>query len=250
MVARAGRHEGRLGRDARAEELGNAADGVARLVREELAAADAALRKGADADAARGAVEAARAQLQDALASMPSGAVAPGQAGMPGEASSGAPGAPSAGADLDRSVSSALARALDALDAALHGAASVPAGPADDSGAPGMQGALDALLAAAAEQAAAMRRARAGDSMASGPGAEVEGVRPGGGDGAQLSSREVAAGQLPLAAARSGGVWGKLPEKMARELMEGMREDAPPEYREMIEIYFRVIAERAGSTVP
>ena len=39
--------------------------------------------------------------------------------------------------------------------------------------------------------------------------------------------------------------WGKLPEKMARELIEGRREKVPAEYREMVETYFRVIAEKA-----
>jgi hypothetical protein len=40
-------------------------------------------------------------------------------------------------------------------------------------------------------------------------------------------------------------VWGKLPPKLARDLMEGQREKVAEEYRAMVETYFRVIAEKA-----
>ena len=41
------------------------------------------------------------------------------------------------------------------------------------------------------------------------------------------------------------GEWGKLPPKLARDLMEAQREGVSGEYRAMVETYFRVIAEKA-----
>ena len=39
--------------------------------------------------------------------------------------------------------------------------------------------------------------------------------------------------------------WGKLPPRLARDLMQGRREKVAEEYRQMVETYFRVIAEKA-----
>lgn len=44
--------------------------------------------------------------------------------------------------------------------------------------------------------------------------------------------------------------WGKLPTKIARELMEAQRENVSAEYRAMVEAYFRAIAEKAREKSP
>jgi hypothetical protein len=77
---------------------------------------------------------------------------------------------------------------------------------------------------------------------------------------AQLSSgAAVAAAEIPFQsfpnrseapASDNGAIaikldWSKLPPKLARDLLEGSRENVSPEYRTAIETYFRVIAERA-----
>lgn len=49
-----------------------------------------------------------------------------------------------------------------------------------------------------------------------------------------------------LAAAKNkGGDWGKLPKQMAEQLAQGQREGVAGEYRNQIETYYRVIAEKS-----
>ena len=45
--------------------------------------------------------------------------------------------------------------------------------------------------------------------------------------------------------------WSKLPSKVAKDLLEGQRQDMSPEYRTAIENYYKAIAEKAGrKTLP
>jgi hypothetical protein len=44
------------------------------------------------------------------------------------------------------------------------------------------------------------------------------------------------------------GDWGKLPPKMAEDLAKAQKETLPAEYREAIEAYYRVVAERSKKT--
>jgi hypothetical protein len=60
---------------------------------------------------------------------------------------------------------------------------------------------------------------------------------------AQAGGTKTAA--LPTASAGSTGEWGKLPKKVAQELTQGQREAVPGEYRNQIETYYRVIAEKS-----
>jgi len=41
------------------------------------------------------------------------------------------------------------------------------------------------------------------------------------------------------------GTWGKLPPKLAEDINKGLSENIPGEYREAIETYYRVIAEKS-----
>jgi hypothetical protein len=50
---------------------------------------------------------------------------------------------------------------------------------------------------------------------------------------------------LPDAKTVKSGEWGKLPKKLAEELTQGQRESVAGEYREQIETYYRVIAEKS-----
>lgn len=51
--------------------------------------------------------------------------------------------------------------------------------------------------------------------------------------------------QLPEVDAMKNGDWGKLPRRLARDLMEGRRDAVPAEYRAAVEAYFRAIARQA-----
>jgi hypothetical protein len=52
-------------------------------------------------------------------------------------------------------------------------------------------------------------------------------------------------GLLPSNVLLKPGDWGKLPPKLARDLLEAQRESFSGEYRHRVENYFRVIAEKA-----
>ena len=67
----------------------------------------------------------------------------------------------------------------------------------------------------------------------------------GAGKGASVEAGRQAEGQLPTGALLKPGEWGKLPPRLARDLMEAQRESVSGEYRAMVETYFKVIAERA-----
>ena len=53
------------------------------------------------------------------------------------------------------------------------------------------------------------------------------------------------AGQLPSLTELKRGDWGRLPPKMAEEINKGLSETIPGEYREAVETYYRVIAEKS-----
>ncbi|HEV7869196.1 MAG TPA: hypothetical protein VGO90_16025, partial [Chthoniobacteraceae bacterium] len=181
------------------------------------------------------------------------------------------PGTPAAPATPQEQVW--MARTLDALDAALNsdpsapsakqpGSESAPSAESPKPGQPGQPGqqpgsqpqpsksnameqAQQALAQAAQAAAAAMRAARAPTPQAP-PGVPV-------GQGQeQLASESGAAaeaagqamGQLPGAKSK-GGEWGKLPKKMAEQLTRGQSEAVAGEYRNQVETYYRVIAEKS-----
>ena len=41
------------------------------------------------------------------------------------------------------------------------------------------------------------------------------------------------------------GDWGRLPKKLAEQLSKGQSEAIPADYREAIETYYRVVAEKS-----
>jgi hypothetical protein len=52
-------------------------------------------------------------------------------------------------------------------------------------------------------------------------------------------------GDLPANLRRLRGDWGKLPPKLARDLMESQGEGISGEYREQVDLYFRAVADKA-----
>ena len=84
-----------------------------------------------------------------------------------------------------------------------------------------------------------------GQAQGQQPGQMPFSQTPGSGKGASVEAGPQAEGKLPPGALLKPGEWGKLPPRLARDLMEAQREAVGGEYRPMVETYFRVIAEKA-----
>jgi hypothetical protein len=162
-----------------------------------------------------------------------------------------------------------MARTLDALDAALHGepAAGNQQGQQSAQSQQGQQGqqgkpqqgqqaqqaqqgqqasaAQQAMNNAAKAAAAAMRASRSekpseaqGDPTDDGPEQAVSR------NGAQAQAAAKAYGRLQDAKGKSGD-WGKLPKQVAEQLTRGQNENVAGEYRNQVETYYKVIAEKS-----
>ncbi len=164
-----------------------------------------------------------------------------------------------------------MARTLDALDAALH--AEPPTEPGEGQGAqpgqtaqgqqPGQQPgkgqqpgaqpgqskemaqAQQAMNSAAQAAAAAMRASRgqkpsenSADPTDDGPEQAVSRM------GSKAQADAKAYNKLADAKGKDG-TWGKLPKKVAEQLTRGQNENVAGEYRNQVETYYRVIAEKS-----
>ena len=157
----------------------------------------------------------------------------------------------------------AMARALDALDQQLNAQAATPGAPqAAQAGQPGQPAApggqpgneagqptaAQAAMAQAAQAAAnAMRQNRAQQAMEQGmpDSAKSMAVKDKSEHGALVDSD---AGGYKLDATAQGlkkGEWGRLPKKLADQLTKGQQEAVAGDYRQAVETYYKVIAERA-----
>ena len=65
------------------------------------------------------------------------------------------------------------------------------------------------------------------------------------GAGAAVDAGALPYQALPDAARKADEQWGKLPTKLAKDLTDGRRESVAGDYRNAVETYFRVIAEKA-----
>jgi hypothetical protein len=154
-----------------------------------------------------------------------------------------------------------LAQALNALNAEGQTPSGQQPGQPQPGqapqGQPGQQGeqgqgqgeaAQQALASAAQAQAQAMRQGRTPGQAQQGQGQQPgqnplsQSQTPG--KGASVDAGQLPEGAVPNALLKAGE-WGKLPPRLARDLMESQREGVSGEYRHMVETYFRVIAERA-----
>ena len=105
--------------------------------------------------------------------------------------------------------------------------------------------AAQAMAAAAQANQSAARSERAQQSARS--------STPGNSGGSPSDTAAVAggaggSGALPGLDHKTGADWGKLPKRIATDLMEGRREQTSGEYQGAIESYFRTVAEKARQT--
>jgi hypothetical protein len=242
-LRQAARDEAELGHEPLANALGHVAEGVQGVEQHELAAAQQAAQ-------ARPAPQ-QRETAQTAQAAIEAQAQALAQARQAAAQAHPAEGQPAEGTPLGDQAAQFMAEALNALNAEPgqpgqpHAGEGAPHPPGQGPGSPE---AGQALASAAEAQAQSMRQGRQpGQGQAPGqmPGQMPFSNAPGTGKGASVNSGPLAEGQLPGSAVLKPGEWGKLPPRLARDLMEAQRESVSGEYRTMVETYFRVIAERA-----
>ncbi len=227
-IQQAARNQETAGQAESAGMLGEVARGVEGVRKNEVAQAAQAQGAAPAAQAAARAEQAIQAQAQ-ALAKAAQAA------------------APSAQGDfqegqLSEAAAEFLAQALNALNAQ---------GQAPGEGPPGQPGpAQQAAESAAQSQQQAMSQQRSQGQPGRGqpgrqPGQAPFSQAPGAGKGAQVESGPLGQGELPEGLMLRPGEWGKLPPRLARDLLEARREGVSGEYRQMVETYFRVVAERA-----
>jgi hypothetical protein len=196
----------------------------------------------------------------------------------PAGQSPAAPGSTPAATPQEQTL---MARALDMLDAALNsppGSAGQQAAQAEQgnqagqrpaqpgqSGQPqpgnqppsqqgqqGQQASQAASLAQAAMQQAAQAAQQAMAQSRSQEVSPTPGALKSQSDqqaksmaGARAQGDDAAYGATPDAKGLKQGEWGKLPKQMAEQLSRGQNEAVAAEYRNQVETYYRVIAERA-----
>lgn len=205
-IGRAARHESRLG-TVRAQTLQQIGRSTQATADREMGTAGDMMAAGAPAEQTAPLAADAGAALQARAGEL---------AQMIGSYDSAATQAAAMSEPADR-AGQWMARALDRLD----GGQNTTALPSE-------------LARAAGEQAAAMARSRT--PM---PGASSESRQ-----GAPVNAAAVAATlTLPASARASNRAWANLPEHITRQLRDGRREAVPEEYREMVDAYFKRIAQ-------
>ncbi|MBP7934100.1 MAG: hypothetical protein KA354_05560 [Phycisphaerae bacterium] len=236
-MERAARLEERVGDATAHEVLDSLAEGVEGITRKELPAATSALRTKGAGQAARSVHEARRA-IDSHLAQLDAMAERGKQAAQ-------STGSASATA-LPQSAAESLARAMAQLDQSLAAPPNSRGQTAEQTRRAASDAAALARNAATAT-ARAMRQMRISGQTTVGRPPRSEGDTPDSRSGADLNA--VAGGEsgaLPAAVrSASGETWGKLPPKLAQDLMAGRREKVADDYRDMVETYFQTIAEKA-----
>ncbi len=247
-IARSGRHQERLGNDA-AHALQEVGEQTRVTADSTMETAQKALQQADLAGQAQAAVNRAQAEVQQDLGALRE-AMQRATESMTATAPKGTP-APEQATDVSRW----LARALDRLDqpSAAEGTsrpvsgqpppsaqgAATPAAPATQAAA------KNAMQQAMQAQASAMATARNSGQV---PGEQNMSPASNGGD-TRPEEPKVAGPEGPdepvkLAAISPKDEWGKLPGRLARDLMDAKGENVPAEYRTMVETYYRVIAEK------
>jgi hypothetical protein len=102
------------------------------------------------------------------------------------------------------------------------------------------------MAQAAQAAASAMRQNRAQQGMAQMPGAIVSQSQSEKSEGGAQAQGDAGAYKLDTTAqGLKRGEWGKLPKKLADQLSKGQQEAVAGDYRQAVETYYKVIAERA-----
>ena len=261
-VARAGRHERRLGKPITSDQLRRAAEEIEEVARDEVAESGRKLDDAAAQDSppaarrpdgnqqildAHASVEEARQAISEQAETLgnilnpPADQAAADQAqantGQPPQAADAAPqsGRPD---PAEAAQGQLLARTLDETDRALAAepSSAQPAGPPQ----PG----LPSLAQAASAQAAGLTQQRMQRRMTARNRPSLEAALESA-QGAELTDPTMPAFTVLPINRNDAEDWGQLRGKSAQELTEGARESAAAEYRERVETYFRVVAERA-----
>ena len=169
------------------------------------------------------------------------GAGGPPKPGAGGPPKPGEPGAPPAATPAEQV---ALARLLDLLDSQLNAPAAAQLAPSPQPSPPGAPGPPSPAGAMAQASMAAMRQGSLPMPVPNFTGrpAPSQLAESKGGAGSPMP---MPAGQLPSLTELKRGDWGRLPPKMAEEINKGLSETIPGEYREAVETYYRVIAEKS-----
>jgi hypothetical protein len=214
------------------------------------------------------------AQAQSAKTDSPQAAGTNAQTAKQQGAQPPAQGAQQAQAASSPAEQQAMARALDALDQQLNPSAAQAAengegqqgqqqqggqqqngkqqGQGQEGNQPGQKGQQDGAKSASqsamaqAAQAASdsMRKSRAENSSPQ-PGSLLSGSQSDKSlGGAKAEGTAMNAKDLPSANGLKRGDWGRLPKKLAEQLTKGSQEAIPGEYRQAVETYYRVIAEK------
>ena len=282
-VGRAGRHEERLGKAEPAQKLGDLAKLIDGTAKKAVPAAEKAIRESRQAADARPPVQQAAKELADEAAALKEAAQEAKEKPLSSAPSpSGAPSAstPAEQKELAQAIDALDAQIADAAAAAAAPPAEAPPGQGPPGegppgegppgegppgegppgegppgegppgegppgeGPPG-DGPPGAMASMAQSKLASMRQSRS-TKLALMPGI------PGPFDpkeksekGAKFDGAPQSQGQPPALAAMKRGDWGKLPKKLAEQLTRGANEELPADYREAIETYYRVIAERS-----
>ncbi|MCG3148996.1 MAG: hypothetical protein PCFJNLEI_02448 [Verrucomicrobiae bacterium] len=236
-IERAGRHETRLGQDDQGQQLQQLGQTIESKTGDQVAQAATAMAHASSptqltpvAQAAQTAIQAAAQNVNAARSQLSSSpGTPPGSTAAPSQLAATAP-----------ETAKWLARTLDSLDANLN----PPGTPVPPSAAPN-PAAFAAQSAAQAQSATMLAARNSGLAPGEQPVAQSAGQVSGTGDG----GGGPATGDLPDVRP-AGGNWGKLPPKLARDLLDSQREGVGGEYREMVEMYFRAIADKARETKP
>jgi len=252
-LQQAAKNQQSLGQAQEAQQLNQVAQGVQQANQNQVGEAMKAAQQ-ANAQQAAKADQAAKAAI-DAQAD----ALAQARGQQQGQPEGQPQGSPE-GSPLSDAAAEFLAQALNALNG--QGKPDMAQGqgqkgqqgppqqgqgqpePGQGQGEPGQGEAGQAMAAAAQAQAQSMRQGRT-PGQGQMPGQNPMSNMPGQGKGASVQAGPMAEGQLPANVLLKPGDWGKLPPRLAKDLMEAQREAVGGEYRHMVETYFRVIAEKA-----
>ena|GEM_PF-763182 len=271
-----GQQAGRQGGQQGSPQSGSQASGRGGQQGGQASSAQSGSREGSSQTAAGGRGGGAQNQ-----AGQPTGPSRPVNSGRGASGSDGGQASLAGGSSFSSTQSRWLARSLDSLDSQMNPAMGFaqmqsqggqPGGSRQAQGNPGQRGAAqpgprgadetgpadgaqqagsgkgsgEALNEAMKEQRASMQSSRAGGNVP-GEGSPQPGDEAGQGTGTGNFSqvRGGSRGMLPGEVARAGGDWGRLPPKVAQGLAEGQREGVAGEFRQQVELYFKIVAEKA-----
>lgn len=244
-IERAGRHEARLGREfmgKRLQQLGqqveNQTAGQIDKTEQTLDNSNAPAQAKPAAEAAKDAIAKPLDQLESAMKQLPP---------QVPEAAQQNSGSQLAAASED--TAKWMARALDTLDSKMNPASAADSKRQNQQNKQGKneqqspnagQEIAQAVQSAAEAQADAMKDARSNNMV---PGEQpLSQASQGGGN--KVKALAVLQGKMPEAVTIRGE-WGKLPPKLAKDLLDSRREGVGGEYREQVNLYFKAIADKA-----